>query len=60
MASQAQLNANKRYLDTKEEVRIWVSKGKRDEIKKHAASKGCSVNAYIKALISADMGGITL
>lgn len=57
MATKAHLEANKRYLDKMEEVRIWVKRGKRDEIKQHAVDNGYeSLNAYVKKLISEDSG----
>ncbi|MFR2046294.1 MAG: hypothetical protein ACLS31_11670 [Oscillospiraceae bacterium] len=37
-------------------MKIRVYKGQKDQIAAHAASKGMSLNAYINALIAADMG----
>ena len=45
---------------TYDRMELIVKKGCRDKIKQHAESKGITVNAYIKRLISADMGGIDL
>lgn len=60
MATKAHLEANKRYLDKMEEVRIWVKKGKREEIKQHAVDSGYeSLNAYVRKLI-ADNSGLDL
>ena len=57
MATKAHLEANKRYLEKMEEVRIWVEKGKRDEIKQYAADNGHeSLNAYVRKLIAEDSG----
>ena len=41
-----------------DQVRLIVKKGKKDEIKARAESKGMSLNGYINALIDADMGKI--
>jgi predicted DNA binding CopG/RHH family protein len=60
VATEAQLNANKRYQATQENIVIRVKKGKRDELRLYAGEKGLSLQAYIKKLISADMGGIDL
>ena len=37
-----------------EQVRFWVKKGKKDEYKEKAESKGMSLAAYIVSLIEAD------
>ena len=39
-----------------DQLRVIVKKGQKDQIAAHAASKGMSLNAYINALIAADMG----
>lgn len=39
-----------------DQVRLNVIKGQKEQIAAHAASKGMSLNAYINALIAADMG----
>ena len=38
-----------------EQVRFWVKKGKKDEYKEKAESKGMSLAAYIVSLIEADI-----
>ncbi len=49
-------NAIKKYLAEKtDDIRVRVPKGKKDEYKSHAQSKGMSLNAYIIGLIEADM-----
>lgn len=53
----AQTRASAKYnAKTYEEIKIRVYKGQKDQIAAHAASKGMSLNAYINALIAADMG----
>ena len=55
--SNAQTRASAKYnAKTYEEMKIRVYKGQKDQISAHAASKGMSLNAYINALIAADMG----
>lgn len=39
-----------------DQLRVIVKKGQKEQIAAHAASKGMSLNAYINALIAADMG----
>lgn len=57
MATKAHLEANKRYLEKQEELRVWVKKGKREEVKQCAADKGFdSYGAYIRKLIAEDSG----
>lgn len=49
-------NAIKKYLAEKtDDIRVRVLKGKKDEYKAHAQSKGLSLNAYIISLIEADI-----
>ena len=49
-------NAIKKYLAEKtDDIRVRVPKGKKDEYKLHAQSKGMSLNAYIISLIEADI-----
>ncbi len=38
-----------------EEIKLRVKTGDKDIIRKHAESKGMSLNGYINALIEADM-----
>ena len=53
----AQTRASAKYnAKTYEEMKIRVYKGQKYQIAAHAASKGMSLNAYINALIAADMG----
>lgn len=54
--SEARKRANEKYnAKAYDQVKILVKKGKRDVIRKHAESKGMSLNGYINALIEADM-----
>ena len=49
-------NAIKKYLAEKtDDIRVRVPKGKKDEYKLYAQSKGMSLNAYIISLIEADI-----
>ena len=49
-------NAIKKYLAEKtDDIRVRVPKGKKEEYKAHAQSKGMSLNAYIIGLIEADI-----
>lgn len=51
MATKAHLEGNKRYLETLDEIKIRVKKGRKDEIKAHAESKGESLNGFINRAI---------
>ncbi len=53
--SQARLKANDKYIKSLDEFKVRVKAGQKDVIKKHAESKGMSLNGYINALIEADM-----
>ena len=55
MASEAKLRANKKYLDTQDEVRIRMPPGKLGAVKARAKELGLSVNAYINKLIDFDL-----
>lgn len=46
---------NKWNAQNYDQLRINVKKGQRDVIRKHAESRGMSLNGYINALIEADM-----
>lgn len=46
---------NKFIAENYDRINLTVPKGKRDEIKAHAESRGESVNAYIWRLIQEDM-----
>lgn len=60
MATKAQLEGNKRHQDKLDRVIFYVKKGGRDKLKARAAEVGsASVNAYLTALIEADMGKLT-
>lgn len=48
--------ANKRYLDTQDELKIRLPKGSKAIIVEHAAGKGCSVNGLISSLLLAEIG----
>jgi predicted DNA binding CopG/RHH family protein len=52
-------NASKAKYNAKAYDRIifTVSKGRKEDIKAHAESKGMSLNAYINELIERDMAG---
>jgi len=52
--------SNKYNAKAYDRIALQVKKGKREEIKAHADTKGQTVNDYIKKLISADMGGADL
>lgn len=53
--TEAQKKANKKYFSEKiEDIKIRVPKGKREEYKAKAESKGLSLNAYIISLIESD------
>ena len=46
---------NKWNAQNYDQLRVVVKKGKKDEYKAHAHSKGMSLNAYIISLIEADI-----
>lgn len=57
MLTEAQKRANQKYnAKAYDQIKTVVPKGQRVQIAAHAASKGMSLNAYINALIAADMG----
>lgn len=57
MLTEAQKRANQKYnAKAYDQIKTVVPKGQRAIIAAHAASKGMSLNAYINALIAADMG----
>lgn len=47
---------NKYNAKAYDRIALQVYKGQRDKIKKHAESKGLSLNGYINKLIKEDMG----
>ena len=54
--TEAQKRANIKYLKEKtDDIRIRVPKGKKDEYKQQAESKGESLNSYIIKLIEKDI-----
>ncbi len=55
MLTEAQKKANNKYFERFDDIKIRVPKGKKDEYKAHAQSKGMSLNAYIIGLIEADI-----
>lgn len=56
MVSKAQQKAVNKYVKQNyDRVNVTMPKGKKDEYKLHAQSKGMSLNAYIIGLIEADI-----
>ena len=55
MATKAQLEGNKRYLEKLDHITIRVQGGIKEKIKARAQQKGMSLNAYIVDLIEKDM-----
>lgn len=55
MASKAQLEGNKRYLEKLDDIKIRVPKGHRDVYKDFAATQGKSLNAMVVDLLNAAM-----
>lgn len=55
--SEAQKEAVRRYKEKNDlvEMRVTLSREKREEYKQHAASKGESLNSYIIGLIEKDI-----
>ena len=45
--SKTKLEANKRYLDKLDEIRIRLPKGEKERIKSHAKAQGESMNSFI-------------
>ena len=45
--SEAQANANKKYHEKFDDIKVRVPKGKRQEWKEHAAKQGGSLNGFI-------------
>lgn len=55
--TEARRKANDKYIaKAYDDLKVRVYKGQREQIAEYAASKGMSLNAYINALIAADMG----
>ena len=55
--TEARKRANRKYNEKAyDRIEITVKKGRREEIKAYAESKGMSTNSYINKLIDDDMG----
>ena len=52
----ANTKASEKKYDT---LKVYVEKGQRDAIKKHADSLGCSINSLINRLLSEEISGFT-
>ena len=48
--------ANKRYLEKQDELKIRLPKGQKQAVEAHAKAKGESVNGLVNALLREDMG----
>ncbi len=48
--------ANKRYLEKQDELKIRIPKGRKSAVEAHAKSKGESVNSLVNTLLREDMG----
>lgn len=57
MTSKAQLQANAKYHEKLDDIKIRVKKGEREKYKAYAESKGKSLNALIIELLENDMNG---
>ena len=55
VSKKQQGHVNKYIANAYDRINLTVTKGKKDEIKAHAESRGESVNAYIWRLIQEDM-----
>jgi predicted HicB family RNase H-like nuclease len=55
VSKKQQAHVNKYIANAYDRINLTVPKGKKDEIKAHAESRGESVNAYIWRLIQEDM-----
>lgn len=55
VSKKQQGHVNKYIANAYDRINLTVPKGKKDEIKAHAESRGESVNAYIWRLIQEDM-----
>ncbi len=56
MLTEAQKNANKKYFENFDDIKVRVPKGKKAEYKEYAKVKEMSLNEYIIKLIEKDMG----
>lgn len=48
--------ANKRYLEKQDELKIRLPKGRKQAVEVHAKAKGESINGLVNGLLRADMG----
>ncbi|WP_368041583.1 hypothetical protein [Bittarella massiliensis (ex Durand et al. 2017)] len=53
--SEARKRANQAYIDKQDEIKVRVPKGKKEEIKAHAESRGESVNGFVSRAITETM-----
>lgn len=53
--SEARKRANQAYIDKQDEIKVRVPKGKKEEIKAHAESRGESVNGFVSRAIKETM-----
>ena len=53
--SEARKRANQRYIDKQEEIKVRVSKGRKEIIQAHAEARGESVNGFINRAIDHEM-----
>ena len=51
--SEAQANANKKYHEKFDDIKVRVPKGKRQEWQEHASQNGESLNGFIVRVVSA-------
>lgn len=51
-ASEAQLRANKKYLQKQDHIQLRVPSGEKEKIAAFAAEKGMSLNSFIRQSIS--------
>lgn len=49
--SEARKRANQKYIDSLEEIKVRVSKGRKSEIRTHAEQRGESLNGFINRAI---------
>ena len=53
--SEARKRANQKYIDSLEEIKVRVSKGRKSEIRMHAEQRGESLNGFINRAIEETM-----
>lgn len=53
--SEARKRANDNYIKSLDEIKVRVPKGKKDEIKAHAETKGESLNSFVNRAIDETM-----